>query len=130
MGCYGIGVGRALGCVAEEYSDEKGLKLPMSVAPYDVHLVSLVKDNSVCDKLYEVLMENGIDVLYDDRNESAGIKFADAELIGCPVIITVGNRGIKEGKAEVKFRNALDETQSVQFSQLTEYIKTAIKERE
>ena len=130
MGCYGIGVGRALGCIAEEYSDEKGLKLPMSVAPYDVHLVSLVKDNSVCDKLYEELMENGIDVLYDDRNESAGIKFADAELIGCPVIITVGNRGIKEGKAEVKFRNALDETQSVQISQLTEYIKTASKQRE
>lgn len=128
MGCYGIGVGRALGCIAEEYSDEKGLSLPFSVAPFDVHLVSLSKDNSICDKIYEKLMQSGVDVLYDDRNESAGIKFADAELIGCPIIITLGNRGIKEGKAEIKFRNDLENTISIPLSDLTSYVKKTLDE--
>ncbi len=104
MGSYGIGVGRLLACLAEEYNDEGGLKLPASVAPYHVSLVSLVKDPAVPEKIYHDLEKEGIEVLYDDRNETAGVKFADADLIGCPVRITVGNRGLKEGKVEIKLR--------------------------
>lgn len=104
MGSYGIGVGRLLACLAEEYNDEGGLKLPISVAPYQVHLVSLVKDTQVGEDLYNRLTNAGIEVLFDDRKESAGVKFADADLIGIPIRITLGNRSLKEGKAEVKIR--------------------------
>lgn len=118
MGCYGIGIGRALGCIAEEYSDDKGLLLPPSVSPYDIHLISLCKDNTECDKIYDMLQKNGYDVLYDDRNENAGVKFADAELIGIPIIITLGNKGLKEGKVEIKKRSDLDNTISASFTDL------------
>lgn len=118
MGCYGIGVGRLLGCLAEEYSDEKGLCLPASVAPYQVHLVSLLKDNTECDKIYETLLNNNIEVLYDDRAENAGVKFNDSELIGCPVIVTVGNKGLLNGTCEVKTRKNMSEVISVKISEL------------
>ena len=104
MGCYGIGIGRLLACLAEEYNDEGGLKLPMTVAPYQVHLVSLVKDTAIAEQIYEDLQKKGIEVLYDDRKESAGVKFADSDLIGIPIRLTLGNRSLKEGKVEVKLR--------------------------
>ena len=126
MGSYGIGVGRALGCLAEEYSDEKGLKLPISVSPYPVHLISLLKDNTECDKIYETLLKNNIDVLYDDRNETAGVKFSDAELIGCPIIITLGNRGLKEGKIELKLRSDLDKKEDILISNIVNRVKEII----
>jgi len=101
MGSYGIGVGRLLACLAEQYNDESGLKLPITTAPYQVHLVSLVKDVEIAEKIYTDLTAAGIEVLYDDRKESAGVKFADADLIGVPVRITLGNRSLKEGNVEV-----------------------------
>ncbi|MGE4452917.1 MAG: proline--tRNA ligase [Sphaerochaeta sp.] len=110
MGSYGIGVGRLLACLAEHYSDEKGLSLPISVAPMQVHLVSLVKDAQVAESIYQALTQAGLEVLYDDRKESAGVKFADADLIGLPIRITLGNRSLKEGKVEVKLRSNLDES--------------------
>lgn len=125
MGCYGIGVGRLLACLAEEYNDEGGLKMPITVAPYDVHLVSLVKDTEVAEKIYESLLESGIDVLYDDRKESAGIKFADADLIGLPIRITLGNRSLKEGKVEVKLRST-GEITSYDIADLAKEIKEEI----
>ena len=125
MGSYGIGVGRLLACIAEEYNDESGLKLPVSVAPYQVHLVSLVKETEVADKLYEDLQKAGIEVLYDDRKETAGVKFADADLIGIPIRVTLGNRGLKEGKAEIKIRRTGEET-SYLLSDLAEEIKAEI----
>jgi prolyl-tRNA synthetase len=112
MGSYGIGVGRMLACLAEQYNDERGLSLPITVAPYQVHLVSLVKDKAVAEKLYKDLSDNGIEVLFDDRQESAGVKFADADLIGLPIRMTLGNRSLKEGKVEIKLRSNLDETLS------------------
>ena len=112
MGSYGIGVGRLLACLAENYYDEKGLSLPISVAPMQVHLVSLVKDAEVGESLYNQLTQAGVEVLYDDRKESAGVKFADADLIGLPIRMTLGNRSLKEGKVEVKLRSNLDETLS------------------
>lgn len=127
MGSYGIGVGRTLGCLAEEYSDEKGLKLPLSVSPYAVHLVSLLKDNTECDKIYDELIKNHIETLYDDRSENAGVKFADAELIGCPIIITLGSRGLKDRKVELKLRKNLDEKIDVSFDDLITKVKELIE---
>ena len=125
MGSYGIGVGRLLACIAEEYNDESGLKLPVSVAPYQVHLVSLVKETEVADKLYEELQKAGIEVLYDDRKETAGVKFADADLIGIPLRITLGNRSLKEGKVEVKIRET-GETTSFLLEDIADEIKAEI----
>lgn len=104
MGSYGIGIGRLLACLCEEYNDEKGLKLPVAVAPYQVHLISLIKDAEVGERVYNELKNAGIEVLYDDRKETAGVKFADADLIGVPVRITIGARSFAEGKYEVKLR--------------------------
>ena len=110
MGCYGIGVGRLLACCAEEYNDEGGLKLPITVAPYQVHFISLIKDKELSDKIYADLSAAGIEILYDDRKESAGVKFADADLIGLPIRITLGNKSLKNGEVEVKLRGTGEET--------------------
>ncbi|MDD3058258.1 MAG: His/Gly/Thr/Pro-type tRNA ligase C-terminal domain-containing protein, partial [Sphaerochaeta sp.] len=126
MGSYGIGVGRLLACLAENYSDENGLSLPISVAPMQVHLVSLVKDAEVGENLYKQLTSAGIEVLYDDRKESAGVKFADADLIGLPIRITLGNRSLKEGKVEVKLRRNLEDTFSFELASVVEETKALI----
>jgi len=126
MGSYGIGVGRLLACLAEHYNDESGLKLPISTSPFDVHLVSLVKEGSVVDKLYEDLTSAKIDVLYDDRKESAGVKFADADLIGIPIRITVGNRGLKENLIEVKLRGKEQESISYNLDEAVVSIQKII----
>lgn len=127
MGSYGIGVGRLLATLAEEYNDEKGLSLPISVAPYQVHFVSLIKDTDVSEKIYNDLINAGIEVLYDDRKESAGVKFADADLIGIPIRITLGNKSFKEGFAEVKLRSNLDESFNYSLDTLVSDIKNEIK---
>ena len=126
MGSYGIGVGRLLACLAEEYHDDKGLKLPVTVAPYQVELVSLVKDPEVGEKIYDELTKAGIEVLYDDRKESAGVKFADADLIGIPVRLTIGNRSLKEGKVEMKLRSNLDEVTMLDLNGLEAEVKAVI----
>lgn len=110
MGSYGIGVGRLLACIAEEHHDEFGLVWPASVAPYLVHLVSLVgRDSGVsqelAEALYSVLLAAGIEVLYDDRTESPGVKFNDADLIGLPIRLTVSERALKQGGIEFKRRD-------------------------
>ena len=125
MGSYGIGIGRLLACLAEEYNDESGLKLPISVAPYQVHLISLVKDTAIGEQIYEELTKAGLEVLYDDRKESAGVKFADADIIGIPVRLTIGNRSLKEGKVEVKIR-ATGETTSYLVADLADEVKAEI----
>lgn len=126
MGSYGIGVGRLLACLAENYSDEQGLSLPISVAPMQVHLVSLVKDAEVGENIYKELTKAGIEVLYDDRKESAGVKFADADLIGLPIRVTLGNRSLKEGKVEVKLRRNLEETFNFELSSIVEETKALV----
>lgn len=87
MGAYGIGIERAMAIIVESHHDEKGIIWPQSVAPFDVHLVGL--DREKAEKVYEELKRNGIDVLYDDRDVTAGVKFADADLIGIPVRLVV-----------------------------------------
>jgi prolyl-tRNA synthetase len=110
MGSYGIGVGRLLACVAEEHHDAHGLVWPVSVAPYQVHLVLLAGKGSsasldVAERLYTEFQAAGIEVLYDDRLESPGVKFNDADLIGLPIRLTVGERSLKLGGVEIKHRD-------------------------
>jgi len=104
MGSYGIGVGRLLACVAEEYSTEKGMVLPLTVAPFQIHFVSLLKDHAPAEELYQSLQKEGYEVLLDDRKESPGVKFNDADLIGIPLRLTWGNRSLKEGGIELENR--------------------------
>jgi prolyl-tRNA synthetase len=114
MGSYGIGVGRLLACVAEEYHDEFGLMWPVSVAPYPVHLVVLSsKDGSAeaaAEKLYADLVKAGLEPLYDDRDERAGVKFNDADLIGLPLRVTVSARSLQNGGFEFKRRDKEERT--------------------
>lgn len=111
MGSYGIGSGRLLASVAEEHNDEYGLIWPITVAPYHVHLVMLPgkKDggevSDAANRLYQDLQGEGIEVLFDDREDSPGVKFNDADLIGLPIRLTVGARGLKEGQVELKRRD-------------------------
>lgn len=118
MGSYGIGVGRLLACLCEEYNDEKGLKLPVSVAPYQVHLVSLLKDEKAADDVYSCLCKHGFEVLYDDRKETAGVKFADADLIGIPVRVTLGSKNYINGVCEVKLRASDSDVRTVKLENI------------
>lgn len=109
MGCYGIGVSRLLAAVAEQFQDENGFVWPKQLAPYDVHLVPVnLKDEAQAQlsaELYSILKSYRYDVLYDDRPERPGVKFADADLIGLPVRVTVGKKAA-EGVVEVKLRHS------------------------
>ncbi|HEX9885272.1 MAG TPA: proline--tRNA ligase [Longimicrobiales bacterium] len=104
MGSYGIGSGRLLACIAEEHHDEDGLVWPMAVAPYQVHIVSLAGGDAEAERLYASLADGGWDVLWDDRNESAGVKFKDADLLGVPIRLTVSGRSLEKGGVELKLR--------------------------
>ncbi|TYR82753.1 proline--tRNA ligase [Priestia megaterium] len=109
MGCYGIGVSRTLAAIAEQYNDEKGLVWPANVSPYQVHLITVNTKNDeqreLGEKLYNSLLDRRFEVLLDDRQERAGVKFADSDLIGIPLRVTVGKRA-SEGIVEVKVRKS------------------------
>ena len=107
MGCYGMGVGRLLACVVEANHDERGIMWPMTVAPYHVHLLALGTSEEIktaAESLYVALQRQGTEVIYDDRDESAGVKFNDADLMGMPIRITVSARSLREWGAELKLR--------------------------
>lgn len=108
MGSYGIGSGRLVQSVVEEHNDENGIIWPISVAPYHVHLVGLRGGEEAAAKLYDELEAAGLEVLYDDRDESPGVKFKDADLIGVPIRITVSKRSLEEGSTEFKLRREDD----------------------
>lgn len=107
MGCYGIGVSRTVAAIVEQHHDENGIVWPTSVAPFDIHLVTInVKDqdqNELGEKLYKSLKQQRFEVLYDDRPERAGVKFKDSDLIGLPIRVAVGKKA-SEGIVEVKVR--------------------------
>jgi len=109
MGSYGIGIGRLMACIAEAHRDERGLRWPVTVAPCDVHLVRLAGRDpdaaTKADALYAALRAADVDVLYDDREASAGVKFADADLIGAPLRLTISARSLQQGGAELKRRD-------------------------
>ena len=107
MGSYGIGPGRLMGTVVEVLSDDKGIIWPESISPFKVHLLVLGEDESVrknADHIYDILLKNNIEVLYDDREASAGGKFSDSDLIGIPYRIVVSKRSIADGGYELKKR--------------------------
>jgi prolyl-tRNA synthetase len=110
MGSYGIGVGRLLACAAEEHHDDRGLRLPITIAPAHVHICCLGAPGSaagqIAGRLYDELRSAGVEVLYDDRNERPGVQFADADLIGIPLRVTVGEKALAKGGVEVKRRDA------------------------
>ncbi len=114
MGCYGFGPARAAAAAVEQYADEQGISWPRSIAPFDVELVALGKEGTeeraFADGLYGELMELGLEVLYDDRDAGPGEKFTDAELLGCPLRVTVGRRTLGSGEVEVQIRRGKEST--------------------
>jgi prolyl-tRNA synthetase len=108
MGCYGIGTERLLAAVVEANHDEQGIVWPQELAPYQVHLVALGVDRAdvaeAADRLYDELHAAGITVLYDDREESPGVKFNDADLLGMPLRLTVSARTLAQDSVELKRR--------------------------
>jgi prolyl-tRNA synthetase len=111
MGCYGIGVGRILIAAIENLHDERGICWPTAIAPYSVVVTPIRYDGEMkaaADRIYQQLNAAGIDTILDDRDARPGFKFADADLVGFPVRVTVGDRGLKEGKVEVKRRTAAE----------------------
>lgn len=128
MGCYGIGVSRTMAAVAEQYNDENGLMWPTALAPYEVHVIPVNNKNDaqreLAEEIYTSLQGKGFEVLYDDRAERPGVKFADSDLIGIPVRITVGKRA-EEGIVEVKVR-LNGETLEVHTEKLIETLRTYI----
>lgn len=129
MGCYGIGVGRLLGAAIEQNHDEQGMTLPASIAPYDVSLIALnMQNESVAESaqaLYAELRDAGLEALFDDRNESAGVKFNDADLIGLPIRLVVSQRNIREGVVEVKRRSS-SEAETVAASEVVGKVKAML----
>jgi len=107
MGCYGIGVSRLMAAVVEQCHDDSGIKWPVHLAPFQVSLITMGKSEAVMEaseKVYNQLLDAGVEVLWDDRKESPGVKFKDAELIGMPVQLVVADRSLKEGLAEMGVR--------------------------
>jgi prolyl-tRNA synthetase len=107
MGCYGIGLQRAMGTIVEVHHDKKGIVWPESVAPFQVVLIGIPGKNvsQTCEKIYQQLNTKGIEVLYDDRDASAGEKFADADLIGIPTRIVISEKTLAKKSVEIKKRN-------------------------
>jgi len=131
MGCYGIGVNRIIAAAIELSNDKKGIIWPLSIAPFQVIIVPINYEKedvrTVADELYNSLKDKGIEVLLDDRNESAGVKFNDAELIGIPFAIVIGQRGLKKGVIEIKER-ATGKVLEVKRYDLSDKILTFLKE--
>ncbi len=113
MGCYGIGVTRAIAAVIEQHHDDRGIIWPEEIAPFKVSIIAIKPSKSqevkdAAEKIYNELTARGVEVLYDDRDERPGVMFADAELIGIPHIITVGEKSLKDGNVEYKYRRTGD----------------------
>ncbi len=128
MGCYGIGVTRIMAASVEQSFDKDGIIWPLSIAPYQVHLICVnpkdEKQKSIAEELYKELLNRGYEVLYDDREERPGFKFKDADLIGIPIQVIVGKK-VKDNKVEVKVRKT-QEKMEVELDKIFEYINNTI----
>jgi len=128
MGCYGIGLGRVMGTVVEVYHDDKGIIWPDEVAPFAVHLLKIksknenIKIDETADKLYKDLQDKGVEVLYDDRDISAGQKFAESDIIGIPYRVVVSEKSLASGGVEIKKRSE-EKSEIVKIEELIEKIK-------
>jgi prolyl-tRNA synthetase len=116
MGCYGIGLGRIVAAAAEQFSDDAGLKWPKALAPFDAVVIPTNMDQpnvvAAAERVYAELEARGVSVVIDDRDDTAGVKFADADLIGYPVQVVVGKRGVAEGSIDLKLRATGDRTKA------------------
>ena len=124
MGCYGIGVSRLVAAAIEQHHDEFGIAWPISIAPYQVHLVQLGDGERVESAVREIekgLEAKGLEVLVDDREERPGVKFKDADLIGIPLRVTVGDRGLDKGQVELK-RRTVKESRNIEVAGAVEAI--------
>jgi len=132
MGCYGIGVGRTAAAAIEQNHDENGIIWPVPIAPFTVVLLSLdpgkEEVHAVAEKIYDDLVQAGVEVLFDEREERPGVKFKDADLLGIPLRVTVGGRGVKEGVAELKERASGEETK-VPIEKVVDIVKEMIDAR-
>lgn len=130
MGCYGIGISRTLAAVIEQHNDENGIIWPVAVAPFHVHVIPINakvdEQREASEKIYNALTEAGVEVLYDDRPERAGVKFKDADLIGLPLRITVSDK-ISEGMVEVRVRRT-KETFEVSLNELASFVQAKLAE--
>jgi prolyl-tRNA synthetase len=130
MGCYGIGVGRLMAAAIEQNHDDKGIIWPLPIAPYQVYLCPLYRDGTkvaeVVEKLYSEFTDAGLEVLFDDRTESPGAKFNDADLLGIPLRITVSPRTLEKNTVEVKWRKE-KQAQFLPLEGITEKIKEMVK---
>lgn len=132
MGCYGIGVSRTMASIVEQFNDENGIVWPVNISPFDLHLIPVnMKDESqasLANELYSILKGNGYDVLLDDRQERPGVKFADSDLIGLPIRITIGKKA-PEGIVELKVRKTgeVTEVHKDQLGDMIFNIFTALK---
>ncbi len=131
MGCYGIGVGRSLASIVEEKADEKGLVWPMTIAPWHVHFCPLRMDNenvsAVADEIYKKMLDACIEVLFDDRNVSVGIKLTDSELMGLPIRVIISPKTLANGQAEVTLRES-GEQLFINLSDLISELKVLIQD--
>ena len=129
MGCYGIGITRTMAAAIEQFHDKDGIIWPISISPYDVELINLSPAEeditSFCDNVYEMLQNEFIDVLYDDRDEKAGFKFKDADLIGIPIHIIVGKKNFENEMVEIKIRKT-GEKFSCAFDDIIEKVEQLI----
>jgi prolyl-tRNA synthetase len=128
MGSYGIGLGRNVACIVEAHHDEKGIAWPDEVAPYPAHLVSIgaARDPNVAEtaeRLHALAAQAGRDILYDDRDESPGVKLTDAELLGMPWILTVSPRSLAAGGVEVT-RRATGERRTASIDEVEAFLRT------
>lgn len=121
MGSYGIGPARLMGTIVELLSDDKGIVWPESVAPLKIHLVNIAKDSSKADELYQTLQSDNISVLYDQRDESAGAKFADSDMIGIPKRVLISDKLLAQDSFELKIR-ATGETQIIKIQDILKAI--------
>jgi prolyl-tRNA synthetase len=129
MGCYGIGVERAMAAIVEVHHDAKGIVWPAAVAPFEVDVVIAQQDNAEVaeagERVYQALLAAGVEVIVDDRPVRAGVKFSDAELVGIPFRVTVGKRGLASGSAELTDR-ATGSTVSVPLDDLAKHVREAV----
>jgi prolyl-tRNA synthetase len=129
MGCYGVGVSRTLAAVIEQHHDDHGIIWPISVAPLEVAVLPLMADGEVRDvaeRIWAELADADIEVVIDDRDERAGVKFNDADLIGWPVQVVVGKKGLADGFVEYKVR-ATGERGTIELSEVTARLRERVE---
>jgi prolyl-tRNA synthetase len=129
MGCYGIGVSRAAAAAIEQNHDDKGICWPMPIAPFQIHILSVTASEKVrlaSEQLYQDLSQNGIEVLLDDREERGGVKFNDADLLGIPFHIILGDKGLAQNTIEIKDRKT-GEKHHISCEEACEWITAAVR---